>query len=189
MRTKIQVQVLGVSTPKVQSEICILLLGECDGSRHVPVVIGNQEAYAIVSAMEVPAVKRTLVHDLFIKLTTHYHINLREVYIYRFQEDVFLAEVHFEHLEELFTSTVRVSDAIALALRGGCPIYTEESILTTDTTVTVKTSKPFHELTLPELQEMLQLSVSKEMYEQAALIRDEISRRQSAQTSNDSFIF
>lgn len=188
---KIELTILGLSYSQTQTNSYALILGEVNGKRRLPIVIGHFEAQAIALELEKMKPSRPLTHDLFKNFADTYGISIEEVIINKFQEGIFYAllicndGIKIQHIDS------RTSDAIALAIRFGCPIYTYEHIMAQagityedDETEEFPQSGPptenqseFSSMSFEELQEELQKAVEHEEYERASLIRDEINRR------------
>ena len=195
----IKLNVLGISYSQTQSGAYALILTEEKGDRRIPIIVGGFEAQSIAIELEGLKPPRPLTHDLFLNFARSFGISIREVIIYKLEEGVFFSQILCDNGLEKITLDARTSDAIALALRFKCPIYTTEEIiakagivldfdkeqestgshsLKQDPGQSPKAgSKEFLNHTLEELEEMLQEAVSKEDYERASLIRDEIKRR------------
>jgi len=191
---KIRLEVIGMSYSQSQSGAYALILEERDGKRRLPIIIGGFEAQAIAIELEKIKTPRPLTHDLFKTFADVYHITVTEVVINKFSEGVFYAKLICSNGENEQEVDSRTSDAIALALRFNCPIYTYEGIMNaagilveeeSENSVTAdsKLESPptglsdFSGLSLTELRELLQASIEKEEYEKASKIRDEISKR------------
>jgi bifunctional DNase/RNase len=177
-----------------QSGAYALILEERNGKRRLPIIIGSFEAQAIAIELEKIKTPRPLTHDLFRSFAEAYNIRLTEVVINKFQEGVFFAKLvcRLEDNEQEVDS--RTSDAIALALRFNCPIFTYDSILEAagiiaDEDPETEEAAPsagdmagkeevFSDYSDTELKEMLHLSVEREEYEKASQIRDELKKRQ-----------
>jgi hypothetical protein len=189
---KIRLEIVGMSYSQSQSGAYALILGEVKGKRRLPIIIGGFEAQAIAVELEKMKPSRPLTHDLFKSFADTYHIELKEVIIDQFKQGVFHAKLICvqNNVESLIDS--RTSDAVALAIRFRCPVYTYEKIMAEagmnmdETTTSPETmTKPaaviaepsFDEFTLSELEEMLQKSIEQEDYEKASMIRDEIQKR------------
>lgn len=126
----IPLKVLGISYSQIQSGAFALILAEVDGPYRIPVVIGAPEAQSIHLCMEKVITPRPLTHDLFVSLMHAYGLQLLDVFIYKFHDGIFSAELAFEDLKgDKVILDSRTSDAIALALRVGCPIYTTQAII------------------------------------------------------------
>lgn len=198
---KIKLNVLGISYSQTQSGAYALVLTEEHGNRRIPIIIGGFEAQAIAIQLEGLTPPRPLTHDLFLSFATAFNISLIEVDIYRLEEGVFYSKLVCENGNREITIDARTSDAIALALRFKCPIYTTEEIiaqsgivldveaeeeeLEAEKTKEVKRSSrktsditgQFKNMTMEELKQKLEEAVQKENYELASLIRDEITQR------------
>jgi bifunctional DNase/RNase len=191
---KIRLDIVGMSYSQSQSGAYALILGERDGKRRLPIIIGGFEAQAIAIELEKIKTPRPLTHDLFRTFAEGYGIRITEVVINKFSEGVFYAKLVCSDgkIEQEVDS--RTSDAIALALRFNCPIYTYESIMVAagimvdeesenvaaeDTKLEEQpaTQSDYKELSVTELREMLQVAIEKEEYEKASKIRDEINKK------------
>lgn len=191
---KIRLEIIGMKYSQSQSGAYALILEERDGRRRLPIIIGSFEAQAIAIELEKIKTPRPLTHDLFRSFAEAYNIRVTEVVINKFQEGVFFAKLvcNQDDVEQEVDS--RTSDAIALALRFNCPIFTYDSILEAagimaDEEPETEETKPepgetvgkednFTEYSGAELSEMLQLAVEREDYERASQIRDELKKRQ-----------
>ena len=191
---KIRLEIVGMSYSQSQSGAYALILGEHKGVRRLPIIIGGFEAQAIAVELEKMKPSRPLTHDLFKNFAEHYDIFIKEVIIDKFLEGVFFAKLICQMGDDESEIDARTSDAVALAIRFRCPIYTHEKILeeagivmeeksdeleeAADEAADEKiTDKEFSTNTITELEEMLQTAVDKEEYEKASKIRDEINRR------------
>ena len=191
---KIKLDIIGMSYSQSQSGAYALILGEHDGNRRLPIIIGGFEAQAIAIELEKIRTPRPLTHDLFKSFADVYHITVSEVVINKFSEGVFYAKLvctDGKHEQEVDS---RTSDAIALALRFNCPVYTFESIMVAAGILMeedAELSKPetpkienepeeqisYTDASFEELKEMLRGAIDNEDYEKASKIRDEINRR------------
>lgn len=188
---KIELKILGLSYSHAQQDSYALILGEVNGKRRLPIVIGAFEAQAIALELEKMKPARPLTHDLFRNFANTFGITVEEVIINKFSEGVFYSRLVCNDGKRVTEIDSRTSDAAAIALRFSCPIYTYESILAqagilyegeTDEEVLEKPvresrSNEFASLTIEELEEMLNEAIAKEDYERASLIRDEIAKR------------
>jgi uncharacterized protein len=191
---KIRLEIIGMSYSQSQSGAYALILGERNGKRRLPIIIGGFEAQAIAIELEKIKTPRPLTHDLFKSFADVYKIIVSEIIINKFHEGVFYARLvcSLDGNEQEVDS--RTSDAIAIALRFNCPIYTYENIMVAagivmdeESEVTGTPSTGEEELTsdpeeytsfsLAELNSMLQLAIENEEYEKASRIRDEIKKR------------
>ena len=193
---KIKLNVLGISYSQTQSGAYALVLSEEEGNRRIPIIVGGFEAQAIAIELEGLAPPRPLTHDLFKNFADSYGIHIMEVNIHKLEDGVFFANILCDNGGERTSLDARTSDAIALALRFKCPIYTTEEIVEKGTdiesqdmaeekeaeepSVKIKKGSPRQDLSknsMDELKTMLAEAVSKENYEKASEIRDEINRR------------
>lgn len=202
---KIKLNVLGISYSQTQSGAYALVLSEEEGNRRIPIIVGGFEAQAIAIELEGLAPPRPLTHDLFKNFAESYGIKLIEVNIHKLEDGVFFANILCDNGGQRIILDARTSDAIALALRFSCPIFTTDEIVekagivldfekgtdfeppapSPDETSGAKKEKakkgaPQKDLSkksMEELRSMLAESVSKENYEKASEIRDEINRR------------
>lgn len=200
MEQKIQLEIVGLSYSQTQTGAYALVLGEQDGQRRLPVIIGNFEAQSIAIELENMQPSRPLTHDIFKSFAESFAISVNEVIIYNLVEGVFFAKILCEREGESMEIDARTSDAIALAVRFKCPIYTFEFILekagiildedsdiegaeleeeeVEETKIGVfKKAGALNELSIPELEEELTKAIEMEDYERASRIRDEISSR------------
>ncbi|MFC5284741.1 bifunctional nuclease family protein [Pedobacter alpinus] len=199
---KLKLDIIGLSYSQTQSGAYALVLGEVNGRRRLPIIIGGFEAQAIAIEIEKMTPSRPLTHDLFKSFAESYKINIQEVIIYNLVEGVFFSKLVCNDGKKITEIDARSSDAIALAVRFGCPIYTYEFILasagiviegsdfvfldniepTSSITPQEKDAQKtnsFSSYSDDELQKRLQEALAEEAYEKAAKIRDEISKRKS----------
>jgi bifunctional DNase/RNase len=199
---KVKLDIVGLSYSQTQSGAYALVLGEVNGRRRLPIIIGAFEAQAIAIEIEQMTPSRPLTHDLFKTLAEAYDIQIQEVLIYNLVEGVFFAKLICSDGENTKEIDARTSDAIALAVRFNAAIYTYEFILSSagiviegndllflenmdnipkeqgseDITTSIPSSG-YKELSTEELQQKLQEAIIEEAYEKAARIRDEINKR------------
>jgi len=191
---KIRLEIIGMSYSQSQSGAYALILGEHGGVRRLPIIIGGFEAQAIAVELEKMKPSRPLTHDLFKNFAEHYNVFIKEVVIDKFMEGVFFAKLICMQGDAVSEIDARTSDAVALAIRFRCPIYTFENIMSEagiimedkadelqeqeeDSKPAESSSGPYDTNTLEELEEMLKKAVEKEEYEKASQIRDEINKR------------
>ena len=177
-----------------QNNAYVLLLNETVGKRQLPIVIGWCEARAIAVALdsqEKP--ERPLTHDLFKSFGDNFNISISKVVIHKLIEGVFHSTFYCKNTisKEDIEIDARTSDAIAIAIRFSCPIFTYEDILARASILNVGSSdnqnskkkiakeKKISMHSLKELQEALKESIKIEDYEKASVLRDEIKRRTS----------
>ena len=126
---KIKLDIIGLSYSQTQSGAYALVLAETGGKRSLPIIIGGYEAQAIAIELEKMTPTRPLTHDLFKSFADSFQVNIEEVVIYNLVEGVFYAKLICVKDGKFSEIDARTSDAIALAVRFKCPIYTFESIL------------------------------------------------------------
>jgi len=191
---KIRLNILGLSVSQTQSGAYALVLAEENGDRRIPIIIGPVEAQAIAIQLEGLKPPRPLTHDLIKNIALAFDIVLLEVTIYKLEEGIFYSELLCEMNGKDVIIDSRTSDAVALALRFKCPIYTSEEILkksgivlnseddspSGDSFMGIKkepTNSPFANYSAQELEEILTEAIQNEDYEKASIIRDEIDNR------------
>jgi len=191
---KIRLNILGLSISQTQSGAYALVLSEQDGELRIPVIIGAIEARAIAIQMEGLNPPRPLTHDLFVSLASAFGIYISEVLIYKLEEGIFYSKLKCIQNSKEIEIDARTSDAVALALRFKCPIYTTKEIinkagilLNPENSIFQESSEKmssefnskneFEKYSIIQLKELLKKSISYENYEQASKIRDEIKRR------------
>nr|NQU91368.1 bifunctional nuclease family protein [Bacteroidota bacterium] len=195
---KIRLEILGMSYSQSQSGAYALILGEIGGKRRLPIIIGGFEAQAIAIELEKMKPARPLTHDLLKRVADAFNITVHEVIINKFFEGVFYAQLICFDGKQTIEIDSRTSDAVALAIRFKCPIYTYESIMSS-AGVVVQEDKDkgteddqewfspedegenvFTESSDEELEQLIQKAVENEEYEKASKIRDEINRRKKS---------
>ncbi len=194
--SKVKLKVLGLSCSQTQSGAYALILSEENGNRRIPIVIGGFEAQAIAIGLERLHPPRPLTHDLFVNFAKSFDITITEVNIYHLEEGIFYSELVCMNNGSYIKIDARTSDAVALAIRCNCPIYTTEQIIEKAGivfNVTEEQTEPaqkepqpaetgadkYEKLDIKELKKLLDKSISNEDYEEASHIRDEIQRRES----------
>jgi hypothetical protein len=192
---RIELSIVALSHSMTQSHNYAVVLGERKGQRRLPIVIGSFEAQAIAVAMERMVPNRPLTHDLFKNTLDTFNIQLREVVINNLLDGIFYSRLICVKNGEMFEIDSRTSDAIAMAVRFECPIYTYDFILEAAGIVlddqdeetpaaTEISAEPPEEtnqldaLSSDVLHQRLQEVIEKEDYETAARIRDELKKRE-----------
>ncbi|MBA4304512.1 MAG: hypothetical protein C0424_09840 [Sphingobacteriaceae bacterium] len=195
---KIELEIIALSDSNASANSYAIVLGEKNGNRRLPVIIGAFEAQAIAIELEKMKPARPLTHDLFKNFADAFELRLEEVVISDLKEGIFYSLLHCRNGNNIKDIDARTSDALALAVRFNCPIFTFEHILEsggmvfeseeegTSPTEEVpappqqpKRRKGFDSKTDEELQKMMQEALQNEDYERAAQIRDELERRNS----------
>jgi uncharacterized protein len=192
---KIKLEILGISYSQSQSGAYALILGENGEKRRLPIIIGSFEAQAIAIELEKMKPSRPLTHDLLKNFAQTFNILVKEVIIYKFSEGIFYSKlICFDGIKEVEIDS-RTSDAVAIAVRFKCPIYTYESILSAAGIVLQDEDKvpedeslagnegvsaeEYKNLSVKELEDLLMAAIDEEAYEKASKIRDEINRKKS----------
>lgn len=197
---KIELEIVALSHSITQTHSYAVVLGEVNGLRRLPIVIGGFEAQAIAVALEHMQPSRPLTHDLMKNFMNAFNVELIEIVINDLQEGIFYSKLICVSEHDTVEIDSRTSDALALAVRFGCPIYTYDHILESagilmedngkkkktevsieePAEVTAQTTGPRENLTalsLEELQTLLQEVLEQEDYIRAIAIRDEINKR------------
>lgn len=203
MDTKIKLRVQGLTNSQIQSGAYALILAEEQGARRIPIIVGTSEAQSIAIALEHIMPPRPLTHDLFVSFGQAFGIRLVEVFIYKFEDGVFYSELLFEDGVRQIRLDSRTSDAIAIALRVKCDIYTTEAIVSECGVVLEESAmiedRDFEDELLDlepediedeaqlkkwlalldedELTDRMEGAVADENYEYAKMYKDEIRRR------------
>lgn len=195
---KLKLDIVGLSYSQTQTGAYALVLGEVNGRRRLPIVIGSFEAQAIAIEIEKMTPTRPLTHDLFKSFSQAFQIDVKEVIIYNLVDGIFYSKLLCNDGKKDIEIDARTSDAIALAVRFECPIYTYEFILASAGIVIegkdfvfLDNIEPAEEIKQPlssdynglspeELQNKLQDALNDEAYEKAAKIRDEINKRKTS---------
>ncbi len=197
---KIKLDIVGLSYSQTQSGAYALVLGEVNGRRRLPIIIGSFEAQAIAIEIEKMTPSRPLTHDLFKSFALAYHIQIQEIIIYNLVDGIFYAKLICSDGKKTSEIDARTSDAIAMAVRFDCPINTYEFILSTAGIViegndfvylenlnepqeeknTPSVTGNFTSVSVDELKNLLQEALADEAYEKAARIRDELNRRKAS---------
>lgn len=197
---KIKLEILGLSSSQSQSGSFALVLGETEGNRRLPIIIGMFEAQAIAIEIEKIIPNRPMTHDLFKSFASSFNYSVEEIVISDLKEGVFFAKIICNDGMNKVEVDARPSDAIAIGLRFDSPIYTYETILNeagivlTDegeedisslkkevkkekkTSGSVK-AEDLKNYSVDKLNKLLGEAIDREDYEKAAKIRDELSRR------------
>jgi bifunctional DNase/RNase len=202
---KIELEIVALSHSITQTHSYAVVLGEVGGLRRLPIVIGGFEAQAIAVALEKMQPSRPLTHDLMKNFMNAFNIDLHEIIISDLQEGIFYSKLVCSSDNDTIEIDSRTSDALALAVRFGCPVYTYEHILDsagimmedsgtkkrkssptseeeeeeeeTSTTTTTGSKDDLRSLSLEDLNTLLSEVLDQEDYIRAIAIRDEINNR------------
>ncbi|MBW8050426.1 MAG: hypothetical protein FVQ77_08830 [Cytophagales bacterium] len=197
MDKKIKLEILGLSSSQSQTGSFALVLGEEGGNRRLPIIIGMFEAQAIAIEMEKITPSRPMTHDLFKSFALKFKFSIEEIVIANLKEGIFFAKIVCANGKKTFDIDARPSDAIAIGLRFNVPIYTFEEILSEAGIILseepeseqgefserkIRKAQPprvkdLKDMTAEQLKALLNDAVKKEDYENAARVRDELSKR------------
>ncbi|MDE5904364.1 bifunctional nuclease family protein [Duncaniella sp.] len=204
---RVRLKVMGLSYSQIQSGAYALILAQVGGPMRIPVVIGAAEAQSIAMKMESITPPRPMTHDLFVSFAHAFGVKLTEVFIYKFEDGIFSSEITFSDGDRTVTIDSRTSDAIAIAMRTGAPIYTTLDILDAtgfemeiadessddgdddasalgDEEASGSHSEPkLENYAIEELERTLARHIEREEYEEAARVA-EILKRKRAKDSN-----
>lgn len=204
---RVKLIVLGISYKEIKSGAYALILKQADGPYHIPVVIGAAEAQSIAMRMENVVSPRPLTHDLFVSFAHAFGVRLKEVFIYKFEDGVFSSELTFSDGKSEVMIDSRTSDAIAIAMRTGAPIFTTREIVEetgfmleqvpdshnassgnptpadpfageTDDSSNLPEPKP-ENMTVEELERTLNRLIENEQYEEASRISAILKRKRN----------
>ncbi len=199
---KIKLDIVGLSYSQTQSGAYALVLGEVSGRRRLPIIIGSFEAQAIAIEIEKMTPSRPLTHDLFKNFAQAFNIVIQEIIIYNLVDGIFYSKLLCSDGKKTIEIDARTSDAIAMAVRFDCTIYTYEFILSSagiviegndfvylenmsdaqqeEKAVTAAAGGGYAGLSNDELKTKLQEALTEEAYEKAAKIRDELNKRKAS---------
>ncbi|MEY4904548.1 MAG: hypothetical protein RLZZ292_2363 [Bacteroidota bacterium] len=195
---KIELDIIALSHSVTQSHNYAVILQEHDGLRRLPIVIGGFEAQAIAVAMERMTPNRPLTHDLFRHTLDAFKIELKEILINNLLDGIFYSRLVCMRDGEIIEIDSRTSDALAMAVRFQCPVFTYDFILEAagvimdepdaaetkrpsrrrETATRKETKTALSSYTADELEKVLNEMLQNENYERAAEIRDEMKRRE-----------
>ena len=192
----IELKVLGITRSEVQPGAYALLLENADStpdeSRRIPIVVGAAEAQSIAVHLEQVMPSRPLTHDLFVSLFHVYGIELQRIVIYSFKDGVFASMLYMKGGDTAVEMDSRTSDAIAIALRTGAPIYTTPEVMELTSYEwrrdgDYKAHKPvrLEDLPVEKLERRLEQYVAREEYEKAARVQKIIAQKTNPASSED----
>ncbi len=192
---KVQLDILGLSFSQTQDNAYVLILVEHNGERRIPIIIGGAEAQAIAIQLENLQAPRPLTHDLFLSLAKSFNIEMQEVMIHTLKEGIFYSKIICKQNDKIVEIDSRTSDAVALAVRFGCQIYTTSDVIAKagivleiekdnknepeNTDFSEIKNISYENFSTKELQDKLQDAVESEDYEKASEIRDELKKRET----------
>ena len=192
---RVRLKILGLSYSMSQSGAYALVLSDLNDTYRIPIIIGISEAQSIAIQLEHLQTQRPLTHDLVKRLTDGLNVSLEEVFIYRWEAGIFYSELLFRQEEKELRIDARTSDAVALALIYGCPIYTtpevvektsisvpekemqEQEVKANDLEPAITESN--QELSVEELTRLMEEAVKNEDYENASRFRDMLKAKNS----------
>lgn len=192
---KIELEIVALSHSITQTHSYAVVLGEINGLRRIPIVIGGFEAQAIAVALERMSPSRPLTHDLMKNFMLAFNVDLHEVVITDLNEGVFYSKLICSNDKETVEIDSRTSDALALAVRFGCPIYIYDNVMDSagvmvesdekkkkEGTAVQESAEPstqddLSKMNLEELNTLLNEVLDQEDYIRAISIRDEIKKR------------
>jgi len=189
-------EIIGLTYSESSTGAYVLVLGDKNSRRRLPIVIGSAEAESIAVGIEKHKNGRPHTHDLFLRFAHEFGVQIMEVVINRFRDGVYYSMLVCKQGDDLTMVDARPSDAIAIAVRVGCEIYAYESVMEEAGIIMDDMDEPTNDgpednnninkvqnepdlelLTLNELEDLLQMAIDDEDYQKAAQIRDEINGR------------
>ena len=185
MENRCKLNVVGITYSQIERGVYAIILQQENTNRRLPIVIGTSEAQSIECKLQNIKTPRPLTHDLMISCLRNYGVEITEIYIRRLPNGVFTADLKLSGDDKTIVVDSRSSDAIALALRSDAPIYTSQEVMdeagfdVKDANVKKQEKAPasYSEMSVDELNRMLQSAVENEQYEEAARIKKEIDNK------------
>ena len=192
---KVSLEIIGLTYSESSTGAYVLILGDKNSQRRLPIVIGSAEAESIAVGIEKHKNGRPHTHDLFLRFAKEFGIEIMEVVINRFRDGLYYDMLVCKQGDDLTMVDARPSDAIAIAVRVGCEIYAYETVMDEAGIIMDDMDQPDAEkpdetpinkgntettldlLDLDALGELLQEAIDNEDYQRAAQIRDEINGR------------
>ena len=191
---KVNLEIVGLTYSESSTGAYVLILGDKNSQRRLPIVIGSAEAESIAVGIDRQRKGRPLTHDLFLRFAKEFGIEIMEAVINRFRDGVYYAMLVCKQGDDLTMIDARPSDAIAIAVRAGCEIYAYETVMdeagivmddmekqdveeTKEEHINIGTTTNLDMLDLDTLEELLQDAIDNEDYQKAAEIRDVINGR------------
>lgn len=184
MENRCKLNVVGITYSQIERGVYAIILQQENTNRRLPIVIGTSEAQSIECKLQNIKTPRPLTHDLMISCLRNYGVEITEIYIRRLPNGVFTADLKLSSDEKTIIMDSRSSDAIALALRSDAPIYTSQEVMDEAGFDVKDTNKKqdkapvsYSEMSIDELNKMLQIAVENEQYEEASRIKKEIDNK------------
>lgn len=184
MENRCKLNVVGITYSQIERGVYAIILQQENTNRRLPIVIGTSEAQSIECKLQNIKTPRPLTHDLMISCLRNYGVEITEIYIRRLPNGVFTADLKLSSDEKTIIIDSRSSDAIALALRSDAPIYTSQEVMDEAGFDVKDTNKKqekapvsYSEMSIDELNKMLQIAVENEQYEEASRIKKEIDNK------------
>ena len=193
---KVSLEIIGLTYSESSTGAYVLILGDKNSQRKLPIVIGGTEAESIAVGIDRQKGGRPLTHDLFLRFAHEFDVEVKEVVINRFRDGVYYAMLVCQQGDDLTMVDARPSDAIAIAVRCGCGIYAYETVMEEAGIIMEEQEEqpqapdddPQHInkvseganlflMTVHELEELLEEAIENEDYDLAAKVRDEIKGR------------
>ena len=192
---KVNLEIIGLTYSESSTGAYVLVLGDKNSRRRLPIVIGGAEAESIAVGIEKHRNGRPHTHDLFLRFAKEFGVEVMEVVINRFRDGIYYAMLVCKQGDDLTMVDARPSDAIAIAVRVGCEIYAYESVMEETGIIMDDMEKPsvtepeedlinkgevltsLDKLDMEALEDLLQEAIDNEDYDKAAKIRDEINGR------------
>lgn len=192
MNDRIELELIGITYNQIESGVYAVLLQQKGGTRRIPIIIGSAEAQSIECKLQEVITPRPLTHDLMTGIMRAFNLELREVRLHRLPSGVFAADILMSDGERELTIDSRSSDAIALAVRTGAPIYTTAEVLeeagfdpessavstkATSEAIAEAVESDLSRMSVEQLQKAMAKAVDEENYEEAARIKQELTSR------------
>lgn len=188
---KIELSILGLTVSQSPDSYIILLKNKEENKR-IPIIIGANEAQSIAVAIDNMELPRPLTHDVFFNVMTFFDIHIKEVYIHDIKNGIFYADMLCEQNEKAKTFDIRPSDAIAMAVRFGIPIYSNEKVLELASVTPVLEDKKSTKqqksamMSVEEIEKAIEKAIKIEDYETASLLRDILKQKNNPTKKSNS---
>lgn len=200
----VKMELVGITYNQIESGVYAIILQESEGERRIPIIVGFPEAQSIECKLQGLITQRPLTHDLMVSILDTFGMKINRVQIYRMPDGVFAADIVIIDRDNCMLKVdARSSDAIALAIRVGAPIYADRKLVDecgfvpgekprsrvkhrssanpkrNEAEVTIKqpTTNEYSSLSTPELEQLMQKAAENEDYEKAAKLKKELEQR------------